>query len=144
MTVVSVSQSSDALSELLPSWVSLTLYVEYLFASVPAKRSLCSLPWTCGVYSRPLTGPVCLDLWIQHSRFLCRTALYHIGASLPSAAHPQPGVVLLWLCLFSLFGVFSPLISSSILGATELGSSYFMVLSFFLFILFMEFSRQEY
>ena len=45
---------------------------------------------------------------------------------------------LLWFHLFILSGVISPLISSSILG-----SSSFSVLSFCLFIVFMEFSRQE-
>ena len=28
------------------TWVSLTLYVGYLFTAAPAKRSHCSLPWT--------------------------------------------------------------------------------------------------
>ena len=42
-------------------------------------------------------------------------------------------------------GVISPLIYSSILGTpTDLGSSFFSILSFCLFILFMGFSRQEY
>ena len=47
----------------------------------------------------------------------------------------------LWLCLFILSGVISPLISSSILGTYNLGSSSFSVLSF---CLFMGFSKQEY
>ena len=51
---------------------------------------------------------------------------------------------LLWLPLFILSGVISPLISSSILGTYDLGSSSFSVLSFCLFIMFMGFSRQEY
>ena len=51
---------------------------------------------------------------------------------------------LLWLCLFILSGVISPLISSSILGTYQPGSSSFSILSFCLFILFMECSRQEY
>ena len=51
---------------------------------------------------------------------------------------------LLWLCLFTLSGVISPLISSSILGTYWPGSSSFSVLSFCLFILFVGFSRQEY
>ena len=36
----------------------------------------------------------------------------------------------LWLCLFTLSGVISPLISNSMLGTTDLGSSSFSVLSF--------------
>ena len=51
---------------------------------------------------------------------------------------------LLQLHLFILSGVISPLISSSILGTYNLGSSSFSVLSFCLFILFVGFSRQEY
>ena len=51
---------------------------------------------------------------------------------------------LLWLHLFILSGVISPLISSSNWAPTNLGSSSFSVLFFCLFILFMGFSRQEY
>ena len=51
---------------------------------------------------------------------------------------------LLWLCLFILSGVISPLISSSILSIYRPGESSFSVLSFCLFILFMGLSRQEY
>ena len=51
---------------------------------------------------------------------------------------------LLWLQTFILSGVISPLISSSILGTSDLGSSSFSALSFCLFILFMGFSKQEY
>ena len=50
---------------------------------------------------------------------------------------------LLWLHLFILSGVISPLFSRSILG-TYVGSLSFSVLSFCLLILFMGFSRQEY
>ena len=51
---------------------------------------------------------------------------------------------LLWLRLFIVSGVISPLISSSILGTYRPGNSSFSVLSFCLFILFMGYSRQEY
>ena len=51
---------------------------------------------------------------------------------------------LLWLCLFILSRVISPLISSSILGSYRPGEFIFSVLSFVLFILFMGFSRQAY
>ena len=50
----------------------------------------------------------------------------------------------LWLHLFILSGVISPLISSSIWAPTDLRSSSFSFLSFCIFILFMGFSRQEY
>ena len=49
----------------------------------------------------------------------------------------------LGLCFFLVFGVISPLFSSSILGTYEPGSSSFSVISFCLFILFIGFSRQE-
>ena len=51
---------------------------------------------------------------------------------------------LLWLHPFIPSGVISPLISSSILGTYDLGSSSFSIVSFCLFILFMGFSKQEY
>ena len=50
----------------------------------------------------------------------------------------------LWLHLFILSGVISPLFSSSILGTYRPGEFIFQCLSFCLFILFMGFSRQEY
>ena len=60
-------------------------------------------------------------------------------------SHIHHGVLFLfWLRLFILSGVISPLISSSILGTYWPGDFIFSVLSFCLFILFMEFSRQEY
>ena len=76
--------------------------------------------------------------------FPCNIALTALDlASVTS--HTQNWVLfLLWLHLFILSGVFSPLISSSILGTKDLGSSSFRVLSFCLFILLMGFSRQEY
>ena len=51
---------------------------------------------------------------------------------------------LLWLRLFVLSGVISPLISSSIFGTYQPGEFIFQCPSFCLFILFMVFSRQEY
>ena len=51
---------------------------------------------------------------------------------------------LLWLHLFFLSGVSSPLITSSILGTYQLGEFIFQCPFFCLFILFMGFSRQEY
>ena len=53
-------------------------------------------------------------------------------------------VFLLWLYLFILSGVLSPLIRRSILGTFPPGEFIFTVVSFCLFILFMGFSRQEY
>ena len=57
-------------------------------------------------------------------------------------SHIHNWVLLLWLRLFILSWVISPLISSSILGTYQPGE--FSVLSFCLFMLFMGFSRQEY
>ena len=51
---------------------------------------------------------------------------------------------LLWLLLFILSGVISPLISDSILGTYWPGEFIFQCPIFFLFILSMGFSRQEY
>ena len=50
----------------------------------------------------------------------------------------------LWLCLFTLSGVISPLFSSSMLGTYWPGEFIFTVISFCFFILFMVFSSQEY
>ena len=51
---------------------------------------------------------------------------------------------LLWLCLFILSGVISPLNPVAYWASIDLRSSSFSVLPFCLFILFMGFSRQEY
>ena len=51
-----------------------------------------------------------------HSRFLCNIALYSIGLYFHHQSHPHWVLFLLWLHLFILSGVISPLISSSILG----------------------------
>ena len=51
---------------------------------------------------------------------------------------------LLWLHLFILLGVISPLIPVAYWAPTIFGTSSFSVLSFCLFIKFMGFSRQEY
>ena len=51
---------------------------------------------------------------------------------------------LLWLHLFILSGVISPLFSNSILGTYGPREFFFQCHTFFLFILFMGFSRQEY
>ena len=54
-------------------------------------------------------------------------------------------LLVLWLCLFILSGVISPLSLVAYWAPTYLGSSPFSVLFFFcLFMLFMGFSRQEY
>ena len=50
----------------------------------------------------------------------------------------------LWLHLFIISGVVSPLISSSILGTCWPGEFIFQCPIFYLFILFMGFSRQKY
>ena len=87
--------------------------------------------------------PICLYSWTWHSRFLCNIALYSIRPCFYHHIH-NCVLFLLWLHPFILSGVISPLISSSILGTYRPGSSSFSILSFWLFILFMGFSRQEY
>ena len=105
--------------------------------------------------------------WIySHIRLSCYLLFYHFqvalihGPNIPDfcvillftawgftsiTSHIRNWVLFfLWLHLFILSGVISPLISSSILGTYDLGSSSFSVLSFCFFILFMGFSSQEY
>ena len=57
--------------------------------------------------------------------FLCNIAFYSIGPYFHHQSHPQLGGVLLWLHLFILSGVISPLISSSILGTYQPGKFIF-------------------
>ena len=82
-----------------------------------------------------------MDLTFQVPMQYCSIALDL--ASIASHIHNWV-LFLLWLRLFILSGVISPLISSIYWAPTGLGSSSFSVLSFCLFILFMGFSRQEY
>ena len=58
--------------------------------------------------------------------------------------HQSQALFLLWLHLFILSGVISPLFSSSILGTYWPGEFIFQYLIFCHLILFMGFSRQEY
>ena len=85
--------------------------------------------------------PWVVDLTFQVPMQYCS---YSVGLYFHHWPHSQPGVVLLWLHLFILSGIISPLFSSSIWVPINLGSSPFSVLYFCLFILFMGFSRQEY
>ena len=85
--------------------------------------------------------PWFMDLTFQVPMQYC--SLQH-RTFLPLPVISTTGLFLLWLHLFSLSEVISPLISSSILGTYWPGSSSFSVPSFCLFILFMGFSRQEY
>ena len=88
--------------------------------------------------------PIYLNTWTQHSSFLW--ILFFTASDFASVtSHIHSWVLfLLWLHLIIISGVISPLFSSSILGTYWAASSSFSVLSFCLFILFMEFSRQEY
>ena len=86
--------------------------------------------------------PWFMDLPVQAPMQYC--SLQH-WTLLPSPVTSTTGCCFcFWFCLFILSGVISPLMSSSILGIYQPGSSSFSVLSFCLFILFMGFSRQEY
>ena len=79
------------------------------------------------------------------SQFLCNMAFYSNWTLLPSPVTSTTGHCFHFGSMFSffleLFLHFSPV---AYWTPTDLGSSCFSVLSFCLFILFMEFSRQEY
>ena len=83
--------------------------------------------------------------WFWDLTFLCNNALYSIGHYIYHLSHPQLGVVFYFGSTSSFFLElllhWSPI---AYWAPTNLGSSPFRVLSFFLFILFMRFSRQEY
>ena len=87
--------------------------------------------------------PICLDSWpnIPGSYAI----LLFTASDLASiTSHTQTWVLfLLWLRLFILSGVISPQSPVTYWEPTDLGSSSFSILSFCLFILFMEFSRHE-
>ena len=90
-----------------------------------------------------LTIQIYLDSWTWHSRFLYNIVLYSIRLLLPvtfTAGHR--------FCFGSFTYFFLKLFlhSSPVTywAPTNLGSSFFSVLSFCLLILFMGFSRQEY
>ena len=88
----------------------------------------------------------CLNIsnlpWLmEHSRFLCNIPGSYVSDLTPISSHIHNWALFsLWLCLFIVSGVISPLFCSSILTPTDLGSSSFSVISFCLFILFMGFS----
>ena len=85
-------------------------------------------------------SPWFIDL---HSRFLCSIVLTASDfTSITSHIHNWT-LFVLWVHLFILSGIVSPLFPSSILGTYWPGELSFHVLSFCLFILFMGFSRQE-
>ena len=82
-----------------------------------------------------------MDLTFQ---VLCNIVLYSIGPCFYHQSHPQLGIVfVLAPSLHSFWNYFSTHLSS-VLAPTDLGISSFSILSFCLFILFMQFSRQEY
>ena len=82
--------------------------------------------------------------WIMKLTFQVPTqySFQHQTTSITSHIHNW-ALFLLWLHLFILSGVISPLISSSILGTYWSGEFLFQCPIFLPFILFMGFSRQE-
>ena len=76
--------------------------------------------------------PSFLDLAFQVPVQCC---FYSIRFYFHHQSHPQLGVFSLWLCLFILSVVISPLFSSSILGTYRPGE--FISVSFFFFLLFI-------
>ena len=63
---------------------------------------------------------------IEHSRFLCNNALYNIGLYFITSHIHNWALFSLWLYLFILSGVISPLISSRILGTYWCGEFIFL------------------
>ena len=88
-----------------------------------------------------LTTLICLDSRTWHSRFLCNIALYSIRLCFYHQSHSQLGIVFFLAPSLHFFWSYFSFFSNSILGS---GESSFSVLSFYLFMLFMGFSRQEY
>ena len=100
-----------------------------MFTLATSSLTTSNLPWV-------------VDLTFQVPMQYCS---YSIGVYFHHWPHSQLSVVSLWLHLFILSGIISPLISSSILGTYRPGEFIFQCpLSFCLFILFMGFSKQEY
>ena len=99
-----------------------------MFSLAISSLTTSNLPWFMGLTFQVL---------MRYYSYSIRLYFHH-------QSHPQLGIVLLWLCFCILSEVISPLISSSILGTTNLESSSFSVKSFCLFIPFMGFSRQKY
>ena len=95
---------------------------------------MATLPISCLTTSNL---PWFMDLTFQVPMQYCSL---HYQTLLPSAVTTTTGELFsLWLCLFIVSGVISPLFSSSILG-----EFIFWCHIFCLFLLFMGFSRQEY
>ena len=85
--------------------------------------------------------PWFMDLTFQVPMQYC--SLQH-WTLLPSPVTSTTGFFMLWLCLFILSGVISPLISNSILGTYWSGDFIFKCLLFLCFIVLKGFPRQEY
>ena len=96
--------------------------------------------WTPGVGDGQ-GGLVCYNSWGRKELDTTEQLNWTELTSITSHIHNWV-LFLIWLHLFILSGVISPLFSSRI--PTNLGNSSFSVLAFLLFILFMGFSRKEY
>ena len=68
--------------------------------------------------------------FMEHSRFLCSIALYSIKLYFHHQSHHSWVLFLLWLHLFILSGVISPLFSSNILGTYQPGEFIFQCHTF--------------
>ena len=77
--------------------------------------------------------PICLDSWTWHSRSLCNIVFCNTGIYFLTSHIHNWVLFLLWLCLFILLGVISPLFSSSILGTYLPGEFIFQCPIFFPF-----------
>ena len=91
--------------------------------------------------------PIYLHSWTWHIRFLCSTVLCSIGVYFHHQTHPHWALFLLWPSCFILSGAISSCPCSSTIAywtPSDLGDSFFGVISFCLFIQFMRFSWQVY
>ena len=84
-------------------------------------------------------------LWFMDLSFQVPIPCYSLEhrTSLHHQSHPHRVLLLLWLSPFTLSGVISPLLSSSIVGTYRPGEFLFQCPIFLPFILFTGLSRQE-
>ena len=88
-------------------------------------------PWflkcRCSLLPSPVWPlPIYLDSWTLHSRFLGSIVLYSSEFTSITSHNHNRVLFLLWLCLFILSGVISPLFSSSVLGTYQPGKFIFL------------------
>ena len=103
--------------DIMVIWVKLPISVH--FSSLITNKSMFTLAISCLTTSNL---PRIMDLTFLVPKQYCS---YSFRLYFHHQSHPQLGIVLLWLRLFILSGVLSPLISSSILGTYRPGQFIF-------------------